>query len=60
MPLPQSMKIHNVFYPNLLCKALLNPLTNQLNKSPAPVIINIQKKWEVEDIFDATSHYGKR
>ena len=56
LQLPQSMKIHNVFYPNLLQKALTDPLTNQVNELPTPVIINNKEKWEVEDIFDTRSH----
>ena len=40
LKLPQSMKIYNVFYLNLLQKALRNLLTNQVNKPSPPVIIN--------------------
>ena len=50
------MKIHNVFYLNLLRKALTDPLTNQVNEPLSPVIINNKKEWEVEDILDAKSH----
>ena len=53
------MKIHNVFHPNLLRKASTNPLTNQINEPSPPVIINNKKKWEIEDILDARSHWGK-
>ena len=59
LQLPQSMKIHNVFYLNLLQKALTNPLTNQVNKPSPPVIINNKEEWEVEDILDARSHQGR-
>lgn len=56
LQLPQSMKIHNVFYSNLLRKALIDSLTNQVNESPSQVIINNKKESEVEDILDAKSH----
>ena len=59
LQLPQSMKIHNVFYPNLLRKASTDPLTNQVNKPPPPVIINNEEEWEVEDILNARSYWGK-
>ncbi len=41
---PQSMKIHNVFHPNLLRKASTDPLTNQVNKPPPPIIINNEEE----------------
>ena len=56
---PQSMKIHNVFHPNLLQKASTDLLTNEVNEAPPPVIINNEEEWEVEDILDAKSHRGK-
>ena len=59
LQLPQSMKIHNVFHPNLLRKASTDPLINQVNEPPPPVIINNEEEWEVEDILDARSHRGK-
>ena len=40
----QAIKIHNIFHPNLLQKALTNLLTSQINK-PAPlIIINNEEK----------------
>ncbi len=59
LQLPQSMKIHNVFHPNLLQKALTDLMTNQVNKPPPLVIINNEEDWEVEDILDVRSHQGK-
>ena len=53
------MKIHNVFHPNLLQKALTDPLTNQINEPPSPVIINNKKKLKLEDIFDTRCHWDK-
>ncbi len=44
LQLSQSMKIHNVFYSNLLRKTLINPLTNEINEPPLPVIINNEEE----------------
>lgn len=52
----QLMKIHNVFYPNLLCKTFIDPLINQVNKSLPPDIIHNKEKWEIENIFNTKSH----
>ena len=59
LQLPQSMKIHNVFYPNLLQKASTDPLTNQVNEPPPLFIINNEEEWELEDNLDARSYRGK-
>lgn len=42
--LSQSIKIHNVFYSNLLCKAFTDLLTNQVNEPTPSVIINTEEK----------------
>ena len=59
LQLPQSMKIHNVFHPNLLRKASTDPLTNQVNEPPPPIIVNNEEEWEVEDILDVRSYQSK-
>lgn len=53
------MKIYNVFHPNLFWKTSKDPLTDQQNKLALLVITNNEKKWEVEDIIDASSLWGK-
>ena len=53
------MNIHNVFYPNLFCKASIDLLSYQVNKPPSPVIINRKEKLKVEEILDARSQQGK-
>ncbi len=59
LQLPQSMKIHNIFHPNLLRNASRDPLTNQINEPLSSIIINNEKEWEVKDILDARSHQDK-
>ena len=59
LQLPQSMKIHNVFPTNLSYKTSLNPLSNQVNKCLLSIIINNEKNWEVEEIFNARGHRDK-
>ena len=44
LQLPQTMKIHNVFYPNLLQKASTDPLTGQVNEPAPPVIIDNEEE----------------
>ena len=56
LQLSQAMKIHNVFHLNLLQKASIDPLIDQVNKPAPPVIIDNKEEWEVEDILDARSH----
>lgn len=59
LQLPHSIKIYHVFHLNLLCKAFIDPLINQVNDPPPSVIISNKKEWEVENILDARSHQGK-
>ena len=49
------MKIHNVFNPTLLQKALTNLLIGQVNKLAPSIIIDNEENWEVEDILDVKS-----
>ena len=59
LQLPQLMKIYNVFHPNLLQKVSTDPLTNQFYEPPPPFIINNEEEWEVEDILNTRSYWGK-
>ena len=52
------MKIHNIFHPNLLCKAATDPLPSQQNSLPPPTVINDKKEWEVDNILDAKQNRG--
>ena len=60
LKLPTSMKIHNVFYPSLLCKISANPLSSQHNDFALPVIVNNKEERKVNDILDAKRKRRKK
>ena len=49
--LPDSIKVHPIFSPDKLQKAVNNPLPRQKNKPPLPIQVNSDDKWEVEEIL---------
>ncbi len=53
LDLPNSMKIHNMFHPGLLCKAGIDPLPGQRVQPPGPIIIDDQEEWELNYILDS-------
>ena len=58
LELPPTMKIHNVFYPNLLQKSAIDPLSGQQNSSPPLTVVNNKKEWEVNSILNAKRGRG--
>ena len=58
LDLPHTMKIHDVFHPNLLRKAATDPLPSQQNSSLPPTVVNNKEEWEVDDILDAKHGKG--
>ena len=44
LDLPHIMKIYDVFHPNLLWKAAIDPLLSQQNSSLPPIVMNDKEK----------------
>ena len=44
LELPYTMKIYDIFHPNLLWKAANNSLPGQQNSSPPPTVVNNKEK----------------
>ena len=57
LKLPQIMKIHDIFLVSLLESCDVAHKSNV----PPPLLINVESedKYEVEEIFNSRSHYGK-
>lgn len=53
LELPSSMRVHDVFHPSLLRKAATDPLPGQRAEPPAPVVVDDQEEWEIDDVLDA-------
>ena len=59
LELPHTMKIHDIFHPNLLWKAVDDPLPGQRNSPLPPTVVDNEKKWKVNNILDAKHGRGK-
>ena len=60
LELPHTMKIHNVFHPNLLWKEATDHLFGQQNSPPSPTVIDDEKEWEVNNILDIKQSRGSK
>ena len=60
LELPYTMKIHNIFHPNLLQKAANDPLPGWRNSPLSPIVVDNKEKWEVDNILDAKHGRGKK
>jgi len=49
--LPDLIKVHPIFSPDKLRKAINNPLPGQRNKPPLPIQVNSDDEWEVNKIL---------
>ena len=60
LELPHTMKIHDVFHPNLLRKVATDPLPSQQNSPLPPTVMDDEEEWEVNDILDAKRGRGNK
>ena len=58
LKLSYTIKIHDVFHPNLLWKAANDSLSGQHNSPPPLTVVNDKKKWKVDNILDAKCGRG--
>ena len=58
LELLHTIKIHDVFHPNLLQKAATDLLPGQQNSSPSPTVVDDEERWEVDNILDAKRGRG--
>jgi hypothetical protein len=59
LDLPVSMQIHNVFHVSLLDRAVENQFLSRIVPPPAPVIIENEVEFEVEDILDSRRYRNR-
>ena len=59
LELPQTMKVHNVFHSNLLCKDPGDPLPGQIQEPPGPIVTADGEEWDLADILNSRWHYGR-
>jgi hypothetical protein len=53
------MKIHNIFHTFLLRKTAIDSLTDQIQFSLLLIVVNDEKKYEIDDVLDSRYHYEK-
>lgn len=57
---PDSIRVHPVFAPEKLRRAARRePLSGQIIDPPAPVVVNEEEEWEVDEIIAVRLHYRK-
>jgi len=52
LELSESMRVHDVFHPDLLRPAVDDPLPGQKNELSGSIVVNDEDEWEIDDILD--------
>ncbi len=53
LELSESMRVHDVFHPDLLRSAADDLLPGQKNELPGSIVVNDKDEWEIDDILDS-------
>jgi len=53
LKLSESMRVHDVFHPDLLRPAADDSLPGQKNELPGSIVVNDEDEWEIDDILDS-------
>jgi len=59
LEVPASMKVHDVFHPNLLRADPGDPLPDQIQEPSGPIITPEGEEYELDDILNSRWHYGR-
>jgi hypothetical protein len=57
--LSSSMKIHDTFHTSLLKSVSTNSLIDQIQSSSSSIVMNDEKKYEMNDVLNSRYHYDK-
>ncbi len=52
LELPESMRVHDVFHPDLLRPAVDDFLHGQKNEPSGSIVVNDEDEWEIDDILN--------
>jgi len=53
LKLPESMRVHDVFHPDLLRPAVDDLLPDQKNEPSGSIVVNDEDEWEIDDILNS-------